>query len=272
MWFSGLRGAIAYALSLHLEFEKETRRVLVTTTLVIVLFTIFVLGGSTMPLLKFLKSKLLHPFLSSLITSLLSSFSLSLSLSLILRVLFEIIGKTLAAISFRNCTSYEILFGFASLLFIRTTYVSLGFFCVLLDSWRCLRDPFGWWKTDADHVIYFVCKLQPKVATVYEKTPFRWVKRRKWISQSSRTFCRRWRRKSWNRRSISSRWVGSSDLIWSIYSPFLRTSFRGASYAIAAIKWPVWPINGTKPFDYHLVSLMKISIIEAVNHSKTSKC
>ena len=57
MWFSGLRGAIAYALSLHLEFEKETRRVLVTTTLVIVLFTIFVLGGSTMPLLKFLKSK-----------------------------------------------------------------------------------------------------------------------------------------------------------------------------------------------------------------------
>ena len=57
MWFSGLRGAIAYALSLHLEFEKETRRVLVTTTLIIVLFTIFVLGGSTMPLLKFLKSK-----------------------------------------------------------------------------------------------------------------------------------------------------------------------------------------------------------------------
>jgi len=57
MWFSGLRGAIAYALSLHLEFEKETRRVLVTTTLIIVLFTIFVLGGSTMPLLKFLKTK-----------------------------------------------------------------------------------------------------------------------------------------------------------------------------------------------------------------------
>ena len=62
MWFSGLRGAIAYALSLHLEFEKETRRVLVTTTLVIVLFTIFVLGGSTMPLLKFLKSKQLLCF------------------------------------------------------------------------------------------------------------------------------------------------------------------------------------------------------------------
>ncbi|KZS12432.1 Sodium/hydrogen exchanger [Daphnia magna] len=57
MWFSGLRGAIAYALSLHLEFEMETRRVIVTTTLVIVLFTILVLGGSTMPLLKCLKSK-----------------------------------------------------------------------------------------------------------------------------------------------------------------------------------------------------------------------
>ena len=39
MWFSGLRGAIAYALSLHLEFEEEVRRVLVTTTLVVVLFT-----------------------------------------------------------------------------------------------------------------------------------------------------------------------------------------------------------------------------------------
>jgi sodium/hydrogen exchanger 8 len=34
MWFSGLRGAIAYALSLHLEFGEDTRKVLVTTTLV----------------------------------------------------------------------------------------------------------------------------------------------------------------------------------------------------------------------------------------------
>ena len=29
MWFSGLRGAIAYALSLHLEFKDETRKVIV---------------------------------------------------------------------------------------------------------------------------------------------------------------------------------------------------------------------------------------------------
>jgi len=57
MWFSGLRGAIAYALSLHLEFAVETRRVLVTTTLIIVLFTILVLGGSTMPLLKCFERK-----------------------------------------------------------------------------------------------------------------------------------------------------------------------------------------------------------------------
>lgn len=63
MWFSGLRGAIAYALSLHLEFEMETRRVLVTTTLIIVLFTILFLGGSTMPLLKCLQSNLEPLFL-----------------------------------------------------------------------------------------------------------------------------------------------------------------------------------------------------------------
>lgn len=62
MWFSGLRGAIAYALSLHLEFDREKRRVLVTTTLIIVLFTILVLGGSTMPLLKWLKGSVIFWF------------------------------------------------------------------------------------------------------------------------------------------------------------------------------------------------------------------
>ncbi|KAK2187965.1 hypothetical protein NP493_148g01013 [Ridgeia piscesae] len=56
MWLSGLRGAIAFALSLHLEFDKEQKHVIVTTTLIIVLFTIVVLGGSTMPLMKFLKT------------------------------------------------------------------------------------------------------------------------------------------------------------------------------------------------------------------------
>merc|ERR1712029_728759 len=58
MWFSGLRGAIAYALSLHLEFDdEEIRKVLVTTTLIVVLFTTIVLGGGTLPLMKYLESK-----------------------------------------------------------------------------------------------------------------------------------------------------------------------------------------------------------------------
>lgn len=56
MWFSGLRGAISYALSLHLEFSDETRHVIITTTLIIVLFTTLIFGGSTMPLLNFLQA------------------------------------------------------------------------------------------------------------------------------------------------------------------------------------------------------------------------
>ncbi|KAG5684168.1 hypothetical protein PVAND_013409 [Polypedilum vanderplanki] len=56
MWFSGLRGAISYALSLHLEYSsEETRRVVITTTLIIVLFTTVFFGGSTLPLLKVLQ-------------------------------------------------------------------------------------------------------------------------------------------------------------------------------------------------------------------------
>lgn len=50
----GLRGAIAYALSLHLQFSDETRHVIVTTTLIIVLFTTLVFGGATMPMMKVL--------------------------------------------------------------------------------------------------------------------------------------------------------------------------------------------------------------------------
>ncbi|XP_032897404.1 sodium/hydrogen exchanger 8 isoform X2 [Amblyraja radiata] len=55
MWFSGLRGAIPYALSLHLEMEPIAKRQLIgTTTIIIVLFTILVLGGGTMPLTRLL--------------------------------------------------------------------------------------------------------------------------------------------------------------------------------------------------------------------------
>ncbi|CAC5421496.1 SLC9A8 [Mytilus coruscus] len=53
----GLRGAVAFALCLHLEFSKEDeekRYILVTTTLIIVLFTTMFLGGATMPLMKLL--------------------------------------------------------------------------------------------------------------------------------------------------------------------------------------------------------------------------
>uniref|UniRef100_A0ABK0LG02 Sodium/hydrogen exchanger n=1 Tax=Rattus norvegicus TaxID=10116 RepID=A0ABK0LG02_RAT len=53
MWFSGLRGAIPYALSLHLGLEPmEKRQLIGTTTIIIVLFTILLLGGSTMPLIR----------------------------------------------------------------------------------------------------------------------------------------------------------------------------------------------------------------------------
>ncbi len=51
MWFSGLRGAIAFALSLNLHFTDEIRHVIVTSTLIIVLFTTLILGGATSPLM-----------------------------------------------------------------------------------------------------------------------------------------------------------------------------------------------------------------------------
>ncbi|XP_028409915.1 sodium/hydrogen exchanger 8-like [Dendronephthya gigantea] len=57
MWFSGLRGAVAFSLSTQLQFGSEQRSVLVTSTLVIVLFTILIFGGSTLPLLKCLQAE-----------------------------------------------------------------------------------------------------------------------------------------------------------------------------------------------------------------------
>lgn len=55
--YAGLRGAIAYALALNLADQgnfasKEVIQVLSTTTLIVVLFTILVFGGSTLPILK----------------------------------------------------------------------------------------------------------------------------------------------------------------------------------------------------------------------------
>ena len=60
MWFSGLRGAIAFSLVLNMQSHSltavspETKAVLVTTTLIVVLSTIFIFGGGTAPLLEML--------------------------------------------------------------------------------------------------------------------------------------------------------------------------------------------------------------------------
>lgn len=55
MCVSGLRGAVAFALALHMNFAKvETKRIILTATLSIVLFTLTILGGATMPVLKLL--------------------------------------------------------------------------------------------------------------------------------------------------------------------------------------------------------------------------
>jgi hypothetical protein len=60
MWFSGLRGAIAFSLVLNLQSHSltavspETKGVLVTTTLIVVIATVFVFGGGTAPLLELL--------------------------------------------------------------------------------------------------------------------------------------------------------------------------------------------------------------------------
>jgi sodium/hydrogen exchanger 8 len=53
MFWSGLRGAIAFSLSLTTS-ENANHNKIVTTTLFIVLFTTIVLGGGTLPLLKYL--------------------------------------------------------------------------------------------------------------------------------------------------------------------------------------------------------------------------
>lgn len=63
MWFSGLRGAIAFSLVLNMQSHSltavspETKSVLVTTTLIIVLATIFIFGGGTAPLLEYVLNK-----------------------------------------------------------------------------------------------------------------------------------------------------------------------------------------------------------------------
>ena len=53
IFFQGLRGAVAFAQSLHLPLANETAsRMIMTTTLAITVFTNVVLGGFTLPLVK----------------------------------------------------------------------------------------------------------------------------------------------------------------------------------------------------------------------------
>ena len=54
MWFSGLRGAVAFALALNLKGSTPFSQLITTTTLFIVLFTVVVLGGTTKPFVRIL--------------------------------------------------------------------------------------------------------------------------------------------------------------------------------------------------------------------------
>jgi len=55
LWFAGLRGAMAFALSL--EIPSRNAATLLTTTLMIILFTVTLCGALMVPLLKLLKVK-----------------------------------------------------------------------------------------------------------------------------------------------------------------------------------------------------------------------
>ena len=55
LWFSGLRGAIAFALSLSFPGNNKTE--IVTTTMAIVLLSVFIMGGGTIKALDVLGIK-----------------------------------------------------------------------------------------------------------------------------------------------------------------------------------------------------------------------
>jgi len=54
MWFSGLRGALSFALAIK-NIVTESRQIFLTTTSLISIFTVIFCGGFTSPLLGFLK-------------------------------------------------------------------------------------------------------------------------------------------------------------------------------------------------------------------------
>jgi sodium/hydrogen exchanger 8 len=60
-----MRGAVALALALYMEREedaKETQEIILTATLLIVLFTIVFMGGTALPLIK-VKRNYIHIYL-----------------------------------------------------------------------------------------------------------------------------------------------------------------------------------------------------------------
>lgn len=59
MWYSGMRGAVAFSLALagYTDTAHETRKIILTSTLFIVLFTIIFMGGTALPLIKLLSRK-----------------------------------------------------------------------------------------------------------------------------------------------------------------------------------------------------------------------
>ncbi|KDO31286.1 sodium/hydrogen exchanger 3 [Saprolegnia parasitica CBS 223.65] len=59
IWFSGFRGALCFALAL--DWPNEKRSEIIATTMVVVLATLFIGGGSTVPMLRWLKIKQLTP-------------------------------------------------------------------------------------------------------------------------------------------------------------------------------------------------------------------
>lgn len=54
MWFSGLRGAMAFAMAMDLRKKSDNGPLFLTTTLVIILVTVLLQGNITAPVLKLL--------------------------------------------------------------------------------------------------------------------------------------------------------------------------------------------------------------------------